>query len=139
MKSIITLSLTLALLSPAAQAGDGHGHNHEAAVEAAPHGGVLRDAAPFKAELVLNGDQAKLYVYDKDLKPAALDKPSQTGHLKFPRQTKDKVVTFKKAATGDYYEAKLDGISKVHRYDLHIDLELGDKKVLADFGVDNIH
>jgi len=139
MNKSLVLSFALGWMAPAVYAGEGHGHSHEAAIEAAPHGGVLRDAPPFKAELVLNGDQAKLYVYDKQMKPVTLDKPEIKGRLKFPRQTKEIIVTFKRTAAGDAYETKMAGIGKVHRYDLHIDLQIGDQKVLADFGVDNIH
>ncbi len=143
MNKLLLLGFTLAVVAPLAQAGAGHdhshGHSHEAAVEAAPHGGVLRDALPFKVELVLNGDQARMYVYDRQLKPVTLDKPEIKGRLKYPRQSKTIVVTLKRSAAGDAYEATMTGIAKVHRYDLHIDLEVGDQKVLADFGVDNIH
>ncbi len=123
------------LISIAGFADDGH--NHEAAVEAAPHGGVLRDAPPYKVELVLTGDQAKIYVYDKSLKPVKLDKDTVKGELRFPKEKKGKEIVLKRA--GDIYEGSLVGISKVHRYDLHIKIEIGKDKVVADFGVDNIH
>lgn len=115
----------------------GEGHNHEAAVENAPHGGVLRDAPPYKVELVLNGDDAKIYVYDKSLKPVKLDKDIAKGQIRFPKEKKSKEVIFKK--NGDTYEAKLVGVGKAHRYDLHVDIEIAGTKVVGDFGVDNIH
>src|SRR5687768_7283198 len=114
MKKILVVGFSLALFTPMAYAGEdhghSHGHSHEAAVEDAPHGGVLRDAPPFKAELVLNGDNVKMYVYDKQLKPVTLDKATLKGHLKFPRQTKETIVTLKRAASGAYYEATMKGI-----------------------------
>ncbi|MDZ4677165.1 MAG: hypothetical protein SGI74_06600 [Oligoflexia bacterium] len=113
------------------------GHVHEPAVEAPPHGGLLRDALPFKSEVVLNGDIAKVYVYDKKLKPLKLDKPTLKGELQFPKDKNPKPVTFK--LEGDHYEAKLPGISKVYRFDLHVYLDVGGKKALADFGIDNIN
>lgn len=134
MKQLIAIA-ALVLAATSGFAGDGH--NHEAAVEAAPHGGVLRDAPPFKVELVLNGDNAKIHVYDKALKPVKLDKDTAKGHLRFPKEKNAKEVVFKRA--GDVYEAKLAGVSKTHRYDLHVDVEVGTTKVVADFGVDNIH
>src|SRR5262245_39025622 len=134
MKRAFLLAVTLTL---AASLGHTHGdHDHEPAVEAAPHGGMLRDAAPFKSEVVLEGDKVTLYVYDKALKPVALDKDTLKGEIQFPRQ-KAKPVTLKR--TGDVYEAKITGISKVHRFDLHITIEAGGKKALADFGIDNIN
>jgi hypothetical protein len=110
-------------------------HNHEAAVEAAPHGGTLRNAGDYKAEIVINGDKLKLYVYDKQLKPVTLEKAELAGDVQFPKE-KSKPVTFKKA--GEFYEATVKGISKVHRYDMHVNLEVSGKKVVADFGIDNL-
>lgn len=114
-------------------------HNHEAAVEAAPHGGILRNAPPYKSELVLHKDAAKIYVYDKDVKPVpkALLKESIRGQIAFPKDKKKREVVFKH--TGEAYEAQIAGIDKVHRYDLHVTLEINGQPVLADFGVDNIH
>lgn len=134
MKKIITIA---ALVLSATMVSAGEGHNHEAAVENAPHGGVLRDALPFKVELVLNGDNAKIHVYDKAMKPVKLDKESANGQLRFPKEKNASDVVFKR--NGDVYESTLKGVNKAHRYDLHVNLEIGGKKVVADFGVDNIH
>ncbi|WP_141731710.1 hypothetical protein [Oligoflexus tunisiensis] len=129
---LVSMSL---LLGTAAPLMAHEGHNHEAAVEAAPHGGTLRNAGDYKAEIVINGDNLKLYVYDKKLKPVKLEKAELTGDVQFPKE-KSKPVTFKKA--GDYYEATVKGITKVHRYDMHVNIEVAGKKVVADFGIDNI-
>jgi hypothetical protein len=137
MKTTILIALT-ALTATTAFAGDNH--NHEAAVEPAPHGGVLRDAPPYKAELVLNKDEAKIYVYSKageKLEPAKLELDKLEGKVQFPKDKKAKPVTFTKK--GDSFDATIAGVSKVHRYDLHVDLPTKDKKLLIDFGVDNIH
>lgn len=114
-------------------------HNHEAAVEVAPHGGVLRDARPYKSELVIQGELVKIYVYDKDVKPVAKEKLKSIikGQLAFPKDKKKRDVVFK--LSGDFYEARIPGIDKVHRYDLHVTLEIEGQPILADFGVDNIH
>jgi hypothetical protein len=114
-------------------------HNHEAAVEAAPHGGILRNAPPFKAELVLDKDDAKVFVYDKDVKPVDTNRLKKViaGNLAFPKDKAKKAVKFELKENA--YHAKLVGIDKVHRYDLHITLEVDGKPVIADFGVDNIH
>ena len=143
MKNILLLGLTIASLisTKIVYAGEGHGHdhNHEAAVEAAPHGGILRDSPPYKCELVLNNDQAKLYIYDKDLKPVTNERLAKTaiGDLGFPKDRTKRQVTF--TLKGDFYEATLTGISAVHRYDLHISIEVDKKPIIGDFGVDNIH
>ena len=113
----------------------GDGHNHEAAVEAAPRGGILRNAGDYRAEIVINGDKLKLYVYDKQLKPITLDKAELTGDVQFPKE-KRKPITFKKA--GESYDVTVKGINKVHRYDMHVTLEIAGKKIVADFGIDNI-
>lgn len=135
MKTLLLLVLSLVTAAPALYA---HGdHKHEEAVEAPPHGGILRDATPFKSEIVVEGENVTLYLYDKDLKPVALDAPAFKGDVQFPRQKKAKPVTFKRE--GDVYKARIPGIGKVHRYDLHVTVEAGGKKALADFGIDNIH
>lgn len=138
MKVCLVIATTLLTVSGASYAHD-HDHDHEAAVEAAPHGGVLRNAPPYKSELVLNKDQAKIYVYDKDVKPVVQSKlkESITGQIAFPKDKKKREVIFK--LVGDAYEAKIIGIDKVHRYDLHVTLNIEGKSILADFGVDNIH
>lgn len=134
----LSISLSVALALPSARAGDDH--NHEASVEPAPRGGVLRDAPPYKSELVLNGDEARIYVYSKvgeKLEPAQLGSTSMEGRLRFPRDKKERSVTFKRA--GDAFVARIAGIDKKHRYDLHITLLEAGKRVVLDFGVDNIH
>jgi hypothetical protein len=133
--SIARLTLFLALAASPLQASEGH--NHEAAVEPAPHGGILRDSPPYKTELVIEGESAKVYVYDKGLKLAPLAATELKGALKFPKERKDKPVTFRKA--GDFFEARIPGIGKVHRFDLHVTLTEAGKKTVMDFGIDNIH
>ncbi len=113
----------------------GDGHNHEAAVEAAPHGGTLRNAGENKAEIVVNGDNLKLYFYDKELKPLKIEAKEIKGDVQFPKEKK-KPITFRKS--GDFYETTVKGIGKVHRYDMHVNLEAAGKKILVDFGIDNI-
>lgn len=129
--------LCLMLLAGVVYAGEGH--NHEAAIEPAPHGGILRDSSPYKVELVLNNDNAKVYVYDKNLNPIPNDKLAKTavGALAFPKERNKREVIFKLSESA--YEGEMPGISAVHRYDLHIDLTIDGKKIVGDFGVDNIH
>ncbi len=139
MKTYLIILATLFVAPTMSFAGDDQDHDHEAAVEAAPHGGILRNAPPYKAELTLTKDQAKIYVYDKDVVPVAKKKLKANikGQVAFPKDKKKRDVTFK--LVGDAYEAKIAGIDKVHRYDLHVTLVMDGKSVLADFGVDNIH
>lgn len=133
MKNVLLVTSILFGAAGTLMAGDGH--NHEAAVESAPRGGVLRNAGDYKAEIVINGDNLKLYVYDKQLKPIKMEKAEITGDVQFPKE-KSKPITFKKA--GESYDATVKGISKVHRYDMHVNLEVAGKKLVADFGIDNI-
>lgn len=139
MKQIITLIiLGMLIFVGTALAGDGHGHNHEAAVEPAPHGGILRDSSPYKVELVLNGDKANIYVYDDKLQPISKDRLTATikGKLGFPKE-QPKEVSF--TLGSDSYEGILTGIAAVHRFDMHVDLVIDGKVVVGDFGIDNIH
>lgn len=131
------LAVLMFVLSLSLNGWAGEGHNHEAAVEPAPHGGILRDAAPYKAELVLNGDQAKIYIYDKALKPASLSSKTMLGKIRLPKAKEETEITF--AREKEYFAAALPGVSKVHRFDLHVYLEEAGKKTVLDFGIDNIH
>jgi hypothetical protein len=133
MNKLIVAIIAGLALTPQIKAHEGH--VHEAALEAAPHGGILRDAKPFKVEAVLNGDTVRLYVYDAGLKPVKLDKFEAKAEVQFPRQKPRRVIFTRKEG---YYETTVPGISKVHRYDLHVTLDINGKKVVADFGIDNI-
>lgn len=142
--SFFLLSLSLPLFAH-------EGHNHEASTEQPHLGGVLRDAPPFKAELLMNGEQVSIYVYDKDRKILKLDKEELKGEIQFPRQDKPSAVTFKKVkekaskeikgfgTITEHYETKIPKINKTHRYDLHVTLDVGGKTAKVDFGVDNIN
>ena len=137
MKPFTYTLLFLILFVGIQQISFGHsGHNHEPAVEPAPHGGMLRNAPPFKSEVVLNKDTVKLYIYDENLKPVKLDKKQLKGDVQFPRKEK-KPITFE--LKKDHYHTTIPGITKTHRFDMHVQLEAGDKKALADFGIDNLH
>jgi len=125
--------VSLGVAFPVLASGDGH--NHEAAVEAAPHGGNLRDSGKYKSEIVIAGDNVKIYFYDKKLKPVKAEAEKIQGEVEFPKQ-KRKPVTLTKS--GDIYEGKIEGLGKVHRYDLHFNVVLQGTKFVADFGVDNI-
>src|SRR5687767_6030942 len=101
---ITAIILSLGLLLPAyATASGDHNHDHEAAVEAAPHGGILRNALPYKSEIVIAKENVKIYVYDKNLKPVdkAKLKESVKGELAFPKDKKKREVVFK--YSGDAY------------------------------------
>ena len=56
MRKILAVIFSVFLLTAHAYAGGGHDHNHEPSVEPAPHGGMLRDALPYKVELVINNE-----------------------------------------------------------------------------------
>lgn len=132
----VLLVVLASLLTVPAFAGEGH--NHEAAVEPAPHGGILRDSPPYKVELVLNGDHAKIYVYDSALQPVKKESLAATakGELAFPKEKPQEVV-FNYGEDG--YEATVKGISTVYRFDMHVKLMIDQKEIIGDFGIDNIH
>lgn len=148
MKTILIVAFVITLQL----SSFGHeGHNHEASTEQPHLGGVLRDAPPFKAELIMNGETISVYVYDKDRKILPLDKEELKGEVQFPRQDKPSPVIFKKVKEKaskeikgfgtivEHYEAKIPKINKAHRYDLHVNLDVGGKTAKADFGIDNIN
>lgn len=137
----LTMLVLLCVVPFAAFAGGGHdhSHDHQASVEPAPHGGMLRDSLPFKTELVLNQDTATIYVYDKDLKQVQAARLGVTAEarLAFPKERNPRTIVI--PLIGDVYQGELEGIDKVHRFDLHVDITVDGKKILGDFGVDNIH
>ncbi len=141
MKLLITIMMLTAVLGAFAH----EGHNHEASVEAAPRGGILRDALPhFKSEVVINKELVKLYIYDTKLQSIVPDKETLKGDVQFPREKKPREISFKlvksnKSTEPSHYETKITKIDKVHRFDMHVIVEVGDKKGKADFGIDNIH
>ncbi len=137
MKKILNILVAAFVLMAGANlyAKRGHTHNHSNSVEPAPHGGTLRDALPYKAEAVISGDIVKVYIYDAKLKPLKPQKPTMDAEIELPKK-KAKEITFK--SKGSYYEAKIPGINKAHRYDLVVEFSMNGKLVLVDFGVDNI-
>jgi len=58
------------------------------------------------------------------------------GDVQFPRE-KSKPISLKRS--GDHYKTTITGISKTHRFDIHVELESGGQKGKADFGIDNIN
>lgn len=135
--SKITAVFLMAMLTPFVYGGGTH--NHEPAVEDPPHGGMLRDAPPFKAEIVIKDDLVKLYIYKKEkkeLKQVKYDQKELKGTVQFPRQEKRQQIVFE--LNGNFYQGKIKGISKAHRFDLHVDLVVGKEKAVADFGIDNL-
>ena len=66
----------------------------------------------------------------------ALTAKELKGEVQFPRKKRQAVTfTLKK----DHYYAKIPGITKTHRYDLHVNLVVGETKAVADFGIDNLN
>ncbi len=157
LRSLFVLSLMHVLSAPFTLASDSHeGHNHEASVEDAPRGGTMRDTTPekagetrYKAELLLDGDQALIHLYDFPapgkpgqvgkvaLVPAKITATEMRGKFKPARVKKEQEVVFKR--DGNVFKGTLKGASKVHRYDFHLYLIENGKKNTLDFGVDNIH
>lgn len=105
----------------------------------APHGGLLKRAPPYRAEIVVFKDFVKIYLYDKNLK--ALDpkviKSTANADLRVPNVSPDQRVTFK--FVNDALEARIPGVSDFHRIDLHVDLNIQGKDLMGDFAVDNLH
>ena len=79
-----------------------------------------------------------IYVYNKDLTsvdPSKLGKVAK-GLLAFPKDREKREIEYN--LVEDRYELDIPGINKVHRYDLHVNITIGEETVLGDFGVDNI-
>lgn len=141
MKYLYTVLAAFLLFvgAPAYASDDHHHHDHEEAVEEAPNGGFLRNAGEYKGELVLEGNIVKIYIYDEDVNPIGKDHMTDSimGGVEFPTDKEMRPVEFTWMV--DHYQATINDINKVHRYDMHVKAMIDGKEVVIDFGVDNIH
>ena len=102
-------------------AGAHEGHSHGPAIKAAPHGGVLREGKDNAVEVVADNNEIKVYVFDMQMKPVALNGMSLAGTAQVPRKDK-KALAFQTA--GDYFKGNAD-VGSAYRYELNLELNNG--------------
>lgn len=92
------------------------GHDHGPSHVQAPKGGVVRSLEGVHLELLVKGKTLQLYAYDKDLKPADLDKYPVSATVALPRK---KAEPLKLNVNGDHWVAEFDA-KGAHRYTFEV-------------------
>lgn len=113
MKHLL-IALTLILLSVTASAHDGHDHDMPKGLSA-PKGGTIKAIERILVEVVNKGNDIKIYIYDKELKPQDAALYNVTAVVQKPRVKKLEEVNLK--ATGNMLETSYDA-GGIHRYTL---------------------
>lgn len=114
MKNIFAITL-LAISLTFTTLGQAHeGHDEPASVQA-PKGGVIKGIEDAYIEVVVKGKDVKIYMYDKNLKPADVSGFKVSAVAELPRGKKAEPVTLK--AQGTSFEASFDS-KGAHRYTL---------------------
>lgn len=113
MRKTMGIAMMAFLLSgPGAWAHEGH----DAAKYAKPKkGGVIKSVEDTSIEVVARGKDLKIYLYDKDMNPQAVDAVKMTAQAEIPRSKKVEPVALQ--AKNDHYEAIYDS-KEAHRYNL---------------------
>ena len=114
LTALVLLSAGL-IVSPA---GAHEGHDHDAPTTLkAPKGGIIKALDESRVEVVYKGQDIKVYVYDRELKPAPTSEFKIVATAELPRtKQKDPVaLTAKDTFFEGFYDAK-----KLHRYTLRL-------------------
>lgn len=113
-----TLIFTLALgVATTAWAHEGH-HDSPGMVQA-PKGGVIKSLEESHVEVVTKGNDIKVYLYSKDLKPADATRFKVKLFTEIPRTKKKESLSFK--VQGNLLEANFDA-KGIHRYTLIVNI-----------------
>lgn len=115
MKNIILLTLVVSALSVNnLSAHQGHDHDAPTTLKA-PKGGVIKALDESRVEVVSKKNDIRIYVYDKDLKPAKASRFKIIAKAELPRTKKSEKINLveKDFSFEGSYDAK-----RVHRYTL---------------------
>lgn len=100
----------------------GHGdHDHGPKSIQAPKGGVVRSLETVNLELVNNGSEVKIYVYDTDLKATEVSKYPVSATVTLPKK---KPETAKLSPQSDHWVLYFDA-KNAHRYTLELSIKQG--------------
>jgi hypothetical protein len=96
------------------------GHNHDAPTTIkAPKGGMIKALDESRVEVLSKGSNLKIYLYDKDMKPAASGDFKITAKAVIPRSKKTEDI--KLEAKDVFYEGIYDA-KGLHRYTLKLEV-----------------
>lgn len=126
---ILSLALTLHL-SPA----NAHeGHDKTPGALAAPHGGVVKGTEHIVLELVTEPEGFKIYPFDHDMKPVALNELKIEGKVSVPRRKQSDVVKLQPET--DHFSSKVNA-KGAHRYELDLTVSHAGKTEKIKFSVE---
>lgn len=115
-KLTIAILITLGAWSLNAIAHEGHNHDAPTSLKA-PKGGIIKALDEARVEVVAKGKDLKIYVYDKEMKPAQASTFKVIATAELPRTKKEESVALNAQDTffDAVYEAK-----GAHRYTLKL-------------------
>lgn len=110
------LVFALCFVGPYAMAHEGHDHDAPTTLKA-PKGGVIKALDESRVEVVSAGKDVKIYLYDKEMKPAAPSGFKIEAKAELPRTKKEEVISLK--AKDSFLEGSYDAKGS-HRYTLKL-------------------
>jgi hypothetical protein len=113
MKNLLT-ALFVTILTTVANSHEGHDHGVPKGI-AAPKGGLIREIEKTYVEVVAKGNNIKIYLYDKELKPQNAELYTITAQAQKPRVKK--IDEVKLTIANNILEATYDAAG-IHRYTL---------------------
>lgn len=119
MKRFFVVMTMLVCFGNHAVAHEGHAHDAPKAVQA-PKGGLIKVMEKSAVEVVSKGQDLKIYVYDKALKPQLVKDIAVTAQAEHPRTKKIESVALQ--AKDTHYEGTYDA-KGAHRYTLILNVK----------------
>lgn len=115
---ILALAVCVGFLSTVSLAHEGHNHDAPATIKA-PKGGMIKVLDESRIEVLSKGPSLKIYLYDKDMKPAISGDFKITAKAVTPRTKKTEDI--KLEAKDGFYEGVYDA-KGLHRYALKLEV-----------------
>lgn len=118
MRNLAKALAFLAFSSTALMAHEGKDHDAPTTIKA-PKGGVVKSLDASRVEVVAKGKSIKIYLYDRDMKPAAPGEFNVVAQAELPRSKK--VEEIKLEPKDSFFEGSYDA-KGVHRYKLKLEV-----------------
>lgn len=118
MRNLLLTLVFLVFSSSALMAHEGKDHDAPTTIKA-PKGGVVKALDASRVEVVAKGKSIKIYLYDKDMKPAVPGEFSLVAQAELPRSKK--VEEIKLEPKDSFFEGAYDA-KGVHRYKLKLEI-----------------
>ena len=114
------------------QAHEGHDHNVPGSAQP-QKGGIIRSLENHHFELVVNGNNLKIYAFAKDLKPASVKSIPLKATVSLPKKKSASPIIFEDK--GNYWESTYDA-KGVHRYTLNIEVKASEHPDKLNFVIE---